>query len=66
MLHRAMSADPFHPMGFGCFGDAPRHSFAPRGSRISFGELPEPCRRLVVDDYAEIWKDAERERRATA
>lgn len=48
-----MSAEPFHPQGFG------QHSTAMLGKhlgkRIAFADLPADCRRLVLRDYREIW-----------
>ncbi len=55
VFYRSMSADPFHPLGFGQGGDMPKWNFKPGGSRITFSELPEPCQRLVMQDYEEIW-----------
>lgn len=67
--YRAMSCHPFHPQGFGMWGETPnRHcdvnkaGFAPAmgrkchlGKRIPFAELPPDCRKLVLQDYREIW-----------
>lgn len=69
-FYLGMSKNPYHPQGFGQHGeyqgqpyDVNRHGFAPAigrkchlGRRIRFDVLPEPCRRLVVDDYAEYWR----------
>lgn len=60
-----MSANPFHPQGFGQHGDI-RHRPVdaqdgppPRpgrknhlGRRIRFADLPEDCRKLVLQDLA--------------
>lgn len=68
--YRAMSAHPYHPQGVGLWCssknrhcDTNKHGFAPAmgrkchlGRRISFAELPEDCRRLVLADYREIWR----------
>lgn len=68
--YRAMSSDPCHPQGVGLWGANPwRHcdvnksGFAPAigrkchlGERIPFQLLPDACKRLVVQDYREIWK----------
>jgi hypothetical protein len=65
----AMNAAPFHPQGFGQHGsskgkhcDTNKWGFAPMvgkrnhlGLRIRFQDLPEDCRKLVVQDYKEIW-----------
>lgn len=64
-----MSAAPFHPQGFGQHGEADhaidvdRWGFPPAlgrrgrlGRRIPFGALPADCRRLVLEDYRELWE----------
>ena len=54
-----MSGHPFHPQGFGQHGwdlnviDRPTYSHL--GKKIEFEDLPEDCKRLVIDDYKEIW-----------
>lgn len=67
--YRAMSSDPFHPQGVGIWGaskgkhcDVNEQGWAPTigrknhlGTRIKFEDLPEPCRRLILQDYKEIW-----------
>lgn len=67
--YRGMSADPCHPQGFGQWGeikgghnDTDRWGYPPTlgrschlGKRIPFAELPEPCQRLVVSDYMDLW-----------
>ncbi len=67
--YRGMSAHPFHPQGIGFWGgsgatclDLDDSGFPPAigrschlGRRILFAELPEDCRRLVVQDYKEVW-----------
>jgi len=65
--HVCMSADPFHPQGVGLHGEHPSQIDAPKGwppaigrrnhlgKRIAFTELPEDCRKLVLQDYKEIW-----------
>lgn len=64
-----MSADPFHPQGFGQHGetrwkpcDVNDHGFFPAmgrtchlGKRIPFAELPQPCKDLVTSDYKGVW-----------
>ncbi len=55
VFYRGMSADPFHPLGFGQGGEVSRWNSKPGGSRVSFSDLPEPCQRLVMQDYEEIW-----------
>lgn len=43
-----MSAEPFHPQGFGqhCTATPGRHL----GKRIKFKELPKDCQRLILRD----------------
>lgn len=54
-----MSAHPYHPQGIGMHGtnrgpiDRPTSSHL--GKRINFKDLPEDCRRLVIDDYTYLW-----------
>ena len=65
-----MSAEPFHPQGFGQHGsvegrpcDTTVKSAWPvaigrkchLGTRINFWDLPADCRKLVLRDYKEIW-----------
>ena len=54
-----MSEHPYHPQGFGQHGwherviDYP--SYTHLGKKIKFKDLPEDCKRAVVDDYVDIW-----------
>lgn len=63
-----MSADPFHPQGFGQHGGTTygpcdtRDGRPPAigrkcylGRRIAFRDLPPDCRQLVMADYRAIW-----------
>lgn len=67
----AMSGSPFRPQGFGQHGgtkgracDCVGSSWAGPsigrkchlGTRIKFTDLPADCKRLVIQDYKEIWK----------
>ena len=45
-----MSEDPFHPQGFGMHSEGTPGPH--NGERIFFCELPEKCRRLVLQDLA--------------
>lgn len=54
-----MSENPYSPLGF-CMNhtyqkaiDYP--SYKHLGKKIKFEDLPEDCKRLVIDDYKEIW-----------
>lgn len=63
-----MSANPFHPQGFGQHGshdvliDLNKSGWPPSigrknhlGKRINFSDLPIDCRILVLQDYREFW-----------
>lgn len=67
-VYRGMSTHPCHPQGVGQWGssqaqiDANKWGFAPPigrknhlGTRISFDNLPEDCRRLILRDYKHLW-----------
>lgn len=58
--YRGMSGAPFHPQGVGMWGEIERYKARnyPGGKRISFADLPEDCRKLVLCDYREIWRIA--------
>lgn len=49
----SMSATPFHPQGFGQHGDFVRGSHL--GKVIRFKDLPEDCRKLVIQDLGGRW-----------
>lgn len=48
---RAMSSNPFHPQGFGQMTSAMRGSHL--GRLIKWGDLPEDCKRCVIQDGKE-------------
>lgn len=54
-----MSANPFHPQGYGQHGEAEgmidRPSYGHLGKRIKFDDLPADCQRLVLTDYIYLW-----------
>lgn len=63
-----MSRDPFHPQGIGMRGetkiqiDRSNGNWPPAigrkchlGRRISFDDLPDRCRELVLRDYKYLW-----------
>lgn len=54
-----MSAWPFHPQGFGQYGESRTPIDRPRsrhlGRHIEFEELPVDCQKLVQQDYVELW-----------
>lgn len=67
-LYLSMNAAPCHPQGIGLHGnhteriDVDAHGFPPPlggenhlGKRIRFQELPEDCKKLVLQDYKDIW-----------
>lgn len=47
---RAMSEDPFTGFGQMCIASIGKHL----GKLISFDDLPEPCKRLVIQDRGEL------------
>lgn len=53
----AMSANPFHPQGFGNHGEGviDRPSYGHLGKKIPFTALPPDCKRAVLSDYRELW-----------
>lgn len=54
-----MDAHPFSPQGIGQHGesDSPidRPAYAHLGRRISFDDLPDDCKRLVMQEYTHLW-----------
>jgi hypothetical protein len=56
--YRAMSEHPFNPQGIGLWGEIERYKLRsyPGGKRISFADLPDDCRKLVLRDYRDIWR----------
>lgn len=65
---RGMNAYPLHPQGIGQMGFYPRQidvnksGWPPAlgrknhlGTRVLFTELPDDCKRLVLDDYMDLW-----------
>lgn len=67
-VYVAMSANPFHPQGFGQHGesdiapDTNKWGFAPTygrkcglGTRIRFTDLPPDCQAFVLMDYVDLW-----------
>jgi hypothetical protein len=50
------SDNPAHPLGFYQHGEAWAWEFRPGGSRITWSELPEAIRWLVLEEYKDIWE----------
>lgn len=54
-----MSTHPFHPQGFGQHGESSftidQPTYSHLGKKISFDELPEDCKQLVLQDYKDNW-----------
>ena len=55
-----MSANPFHPQGFGQHGQTEfqpcdKPSYKHLGKKIKFEDLPKDCQKLVMDDYLYLW-----------
>ncbi|GHV57827.1 hypothetical protein AGMMS49579_24270 [Spirochaetia bacterium] len=55
VFYIAMSEHPAHPQGFGQHRESWAWRFYPRGSRITFEELPVDCQRVVITDYCNLW-----------
>jgi hypothetical protein len=56
-----MSANPFHPQGFGQHGESnhmpiDKPTYSQLGKKIKFNDLPIDCRKLVVSNYVDIWE----------
>src|SRR4051812_32336535 len=47
---RAMSTDPFHPQGFGQWGEMQSHDRAVLGRKMKFSDLPEQVRKCIEQD----------------
>jgi hypothetical protein len=53
-----VSADdtPTHPLGFYQHGEAWRGEFCPCGSRITWRDLPEELRKVLLAEYCDVWE----------
>lgn len=51
---RFMSHNPFHPQGFGQFGEIDSTNRKALGRKIAFLELPLDCQRCVKQDCADL------------
>ena len=58
--HVGMSSAPFHPQGFGQYGEhnaiIDRPTYGHLGRKIKFDDLPQDCQRLVIDLYRNLWQ----------
>ncbi len=58
-VYVGMSRDPYSPQGVGTHGDSKERIDRPTGNhlgkKIKFEKLPEPCRKLVLEDYSEFY-----------
>ena len=67
--YKTMSGEPFHPQGICLSGesrnmiDVNKWGFAPAvgrrgrlGKRIRFQDLPTDCRKIIRQDYRELWE----------
>jgi hypothetical protein len=58
-LYVGMGSNPYHPQGIGQHGSSEKQIDTPMyghlGKRITFGELPEDCQKLVLEDYKALW-----------
>jgi len=55
-----MSANPFHPLGVGQHGESnyqpiDRPTYSHLGKKIKFNDLPEDCKKCVIQDYLYLW-----------
>lgn len=54
-----MDSNPFHPLGCGFYNTYPnqidRPTYSHLGKKIKFEDLPEMCRKWVVQNYEELW-----------
>lgn len=55
-----MSSNPFSPMGFGQHGESEfqpidKPTYSHLGKKIKFVDLPEDCKKLVLEDYKYLW-----------
>jgi len=52
-----MSGSPFHPQGVGMHFEYPNHKYNGRsgGKKITYQDLPEDCKKLVMNDYMDYW-----------
>lgn len=55
-----MSANPFHPLGIGSFGESrtqiDRPKYSHLGKPIKFEDLPEKCQQNVREYYVDLWE----------
>lgn len=55
-----MSATPTHPQGFGQHGWSQnaidRPAYKHLGKKIMFNDLPDECKKVVIDDYKYLWE----------
>ena len=69
-LYIGMSGAPFHPQGVcqhgetehmidvrnGSWGAVPIGKKNHLGKRITFDDLPDDCKKVVISDYTDIWR----------
>lgn len=58
--HVTMSGAPTHPQGVCMHGESEHTqidspTYGHLGKKISFHDLPEACRNIIVHDYSELW-----------
>jgi hypothetical protein len=60
-LYVGMSAAPYHPQGVCLHGQGDygrpidRPTYGHLGKKIQFNDLPDDCRKVVLNDYASLW-----------
>lgn len=55
-----MNSAPFHPQGIGQHGESmyqpiDRPTYSHLGKKIKFEDLPEDCKKAVIQDYVYLW-----------
>lgn len=54
-MYLGMSENPFHGFGQHGQGVIDRPSYKHLGKKIPYSALTDDCKRLVMQDYADIW-----------
>lgn len=58
-LYIGMGGSPFHPQGFCQHGESQelidRPTSSHLGKRIKFDDLPDDCKKVVLDNYTYLW-----------
>lgn len=58
-LYLGMSANPFHPQGFGQHGSSPhqidRPSYGHLGKKVKWDVLPDDVKKCILATYKDLW-----------